>query len=223
MILTAGDGTRMESATPKVLLQLHGVPLIQRMILTLGDAGITDMIVVVGFKGDSVKDFLGDGSRYCVKIRYATNEEFERGNATSVLKAEKLVDEKFILVMGDHIFTQDMVRGILRVNGDLVVATDSDPRYVDVGEATKVLIDAGEIKGIGKDLGKFNAVDTGIFLCSKSIFPVIKECVKNGREEWSDSIREYAKSHRVVSYDASASFWFDVDTKEDLKKAETVL
>jgi choline kinase len=223
LILAAGDATRMRSMSSKVLLPLHGIPLIQRMVLTLKDAGITDMIVVVGFEADSVKNCLGNGSKYGVRINYAINEEWERENATSILKAERLVDEKFLLVMGDHVFTPDIIKGILRVEGDLVVATDSDPRYVDVGEATKILIKAGEIKGIGKGLRKFNAVDTGIFLCSKNIFPVVKECVKHRREEWSDSVREYAKSHRVVSYDASASFWFDVDTEKDLKKDEAVL
>jgi choline kinase/phosphatidylglycerophosphate synthase len=223
LILAAGDGTRMRSMSSKVILPLHGVPLIQRTVLTLKDAGITDMIVVVGFEADSVKNCLGDGSKYGVRINYVINEEWEGGNASSILRAERLVDEKFLLIMGDHVFTPDIIKGILRIEGGLVVATDSDPRYVDVGEATKILIKAGEIKGIGKGLRKFNAVDTGIFLCSKNIFPVVKECVKHGREEWSDSVGEYAKNHRVVSYDASASFWFDVDTKEDLEKAEVVL
>jgi len=223
LILAAGDGTRINSVVPKVLLPLCGVPLIQRTILTLKDAGITDIIIIVGFKEDVVKNYLGDGSKYGVKISYATNDEYERENATSILKAEKMVDEKFLLVMGDHIFTPNTIEGILRTEGDLVIAIDSNPRYIDVGEATKIFIDAGEIKDIGKDLKEFNAIDTGIFLCSKQIFPVIKECVKHGREEWSDSIKKYVENHKAVSYDASASFWLDVDTKEDLKKAETLL
>ena len=223
LILAAGDGTRMNSTVPKVLMPLLGVPLIQRTVLTLKDAGITEMIVVVGFKGDSVKNYLGDGSKYGVKISYAVNDEYERENATSILKAERLVDEKFLLVMGDHVFTPNIIKGLLKVKGDLVVATDSNPRYIDVGEATKILIDTGKIKGIGKDLGEYNAVDTGIFRCSKQIFPVIKECVKQGREEWSDSVREYTKNHKVVSYDASTSFWLDLDTEEDRKKAEAIL
>ena len=99
LILAAGDGTRMESAVPKVLLSLHGVPLILRTVLTLREAGITEMIVVIGFKGDLVREFLGDGSRYGVKIGYAVNSGYERENATSILKAEQLVDEKFLLVM----------------------------------------------------------------------------------------------------------------------------
>jgi len=223
LILAAGDGTRMNTMGSKVLSPLHGVPLIQRTVLTLKDAGITEMIAVVGFNGDSVKNCLGDGSKYSVKINYAINEEYERENATSILAAEILVDEKFLLVMGDHLFAPDIIKGLLRMKGDLIVPTDSNPKYVDVGEATKILLNAGEIKGIGKDLNEFNAVDTGIFLCSKQIFPVIKKCVEYEREEWSDSVREYAKNHKVISYDASASFWLDVDTQEDLVKAEAML
>jgi CDP-L-myo-inositol myo-inositolphosphotransferase len=223
LILAAGDGTRIKSVVPKILLPLCGVPLIQRTILTLKDAGITDIIIIVGFKEDVVKNYLGDGSKYGVNISYATNGEYERENGTSILKAEKMVDEKFLLVMGDHIFTSKVIKGILKVKGDLVIATDSNPKYIDVGEATKILTDADEIKDIGKDLTEFNAVDTGIFLCSKQIFPVITECVKDGKEEWSDSIKKYIENHKAVPYDASASIWLDVDTKEDLKKAETLL
>ena len=67
-----------------------------------------------------------------MKISYAINEEWEY--STSILKAKRLVDKKFLLIMDDHLFTSSIIKGILGAEGDLVVAIDSDPRYADVGE-----------------------------------------------------------------------------------------
>ena len=70
----AGRGVRAWPRTvfvPKVMLEVAGKPLLQRNIEILrDDLGITDVIVIVGHLADQVRDFLGDGSRFGIQVRY---------------------------------------------------------------------------------------------------------------------------------------------------------
>ena len=54
LIIGAGLGSRMRTDSPKPLIRIHGVPIIQRTIISLRDAGFTEIIIVIGFKGDLI-------------------------------------------------------------------------------------------------------------------------------------------------------------------------
>lgn len=208
---------------PKVLIPVLGVPLIQRTISVLKEFDITEITIVTGFKADQIKDTLGTGSKFGVQIDYITNTEYERGNALSILKAEKLIDDRFLLLMGDHLISNQMIEKIIKSQGDLVIAVDFQPRHIDTVEATKVRIKYNYLKEISKELTQFNAIDTGVFLCAEKIFPTIRKCITQGKEEFSDCIQEYAKQNRVNTCDVSGSIWFDIDTKDDLRRCEKTI
>jgi len=67
IILAGGKGTRMKSDLPKVLLDLYGKSVIQHSIANIREAGIDDVIVVVGYRRDRVMEHLGEGVRYAVQ------------------------------------------------------------------------------------------------------------------------------------------------------------
>jgi len=67
IILAGGKGTRMKSDLPKVLFDLYGKSVIRHSIDNVREAGITDVIVVVGHRRDLVKEHLGDGVRFAVQ------------------------------------------------------------------------------------------------------------------------------------------------------------
>jgi bifunctional UDP-N-acetylglucosamine pyrophosphorylase/glucosamine-1-phosphate N-acetyltransferase len=67
VVLAAGKGTRMVSATPKVLHPICGRPMIAYVLETLAEVGIPSPVVVVGHGGDAVRGALGDGVRYAVQ------------------------------------------------------------------------------------------------------------------------------------------------------------
>jgi NDP-sugar pyrophosphorylase family protein len=116
LILAAGSGSRLGSLTinkPKALIQLLGISLIERVILTAKQAGISEFLIVCGYLGGKIKSQLGDGERFRVKIAYITNEEWQEGNGVSVLKAKDYIKEKFILMMSDHIFDSRILRELV--------------------------------------------------------------------------------------------------------------
>ena len=107
MILAAGKGERLRPLTlhtPKPLVRADGVPLIEYHVLALARAGFSELVVNHAWLGQQIEDYLGDGERYGVRIRYsAEGEPLETGGG--IFKALPLLgDEPFVVVNGD-IFT----------------------------------------------------------------------------------------------------------------------
>ncbi len=104
MILAAGQGARMGALchdTPKVLLPVKGLSLVQHHVQQLKHAGITDIIINVWHLAQRIKTHLGDGSQFGVNIHYSDEvEPLETGGG--ILKALPLLgDDPFIVVSGD--------------------------------------------------------------------------------------------------------------------------
>jgi MurNAc alpha-1-phosphate uridylyltransferase len=74
MVLAAGRGERLRPHTdhaPKPLIPVGGKPLIQRHLERLRDAGVTDIVVNLGWLGERLREAVGDGARFGVAVRYS--------------------------------------------------------------------------------------------------------------------------------------------------------
>jgi NDP-sugar pyrophosphorylase family protein len=103
MILAAGEGTRLiplTLETPKVLLPVAGVPLIYYTLTWLRSHGIGEVCINLHHLGNRIKELLGDGSRFKVKIHYSIEESL-LGTAGGVKKVEHFFDTTFVVVYGD--------------------------------------------------------------------------------------------------------------------------
>jgi len=238
LIIAAGDGDRLgvlTNNTPKPLISVLGLSLIERVILTSKQAGIEEYVIVVGYLGDKIKANLGNGKRLGVKIDYVENGEWQRENGISVLKAKELLNEKFILLMSDHIFDDRILKELVDYNirSSVILAVDrKDPSPGD----TRVLEIMRRIVDIGKDIEESNCVDTGIFLCLPKIFFYIEEAVIEGKTELTDGIYIAAKNGDAEIFDITQiesyasimrkeikPWWIDVDNEKDLIKAKEMI
>lgn len=238
LIIAAGRGSRLNELTndrPKALFPVLGRSLIERVILTSKQAGIKEFVFVVGYLGDKIKEALGNGERFGVRIDYVKNEEWQEGNGVSVLKARELLNDNFVLLMSDHIFDVRILKELVdhQIKGSVMLAVDKkDPLPGD----TKVLEKEGKIVAIGKEIDESNCLDTGIFLCSPKMFSYLEEEIKEDRTELADAIARAAKNEDAEIFDITTinpyissmrkeikAFWMDIDTKEDIKKAEKLL
>ncbi len=108
MILAAGRGERMRpltDATPKPLLRVGGRALIEYHLLSLADAGITDVVINHAHLGQQLVETLGDGSRYGVNIQYSGEPAGALETGGGIRRALPLLgDEAFMVINGD-IFT----------------------------------------------------------------------------------------------------------------------
>src|SRR5215216_2046725 len=168
VIIAAGNGSRMSPLfSPKPLTPVLGLRLIERIILVAKLAGINDFKIVVGYKAGLIKEAIGDGRKYGVRIQYIDNPEWEKGNGVSVLKARDHVSGKFLLLMSDHLFDEQILERLVTADvkpGQCVVCVD---RYLpgdqtNIEDATKVYYENDYVKQIDRSLNNFNAIDTGV-------------------------------------------------------------
>jgi choline kinase len=229
LVLAAGNGDRFVNGAPhsKLLQSVLGRPLIVRTLTTAAAAGITKFEVVLGFQADALRDAI---SSHCsdLDVHFTYNAEWHLENGVSVLAARsRLADGPFALLMGDHVFEAFALTKLLHSSvapDESVLAVDRRPAPDDlVQEATKVVLDGSRIVAIGKNLPRFDALDTGMFLCSPTVFAALAESQRAGDTTLSGGIRQLATRGLMHGVDIGDAEWFDIDTMADLEAAETRL
>jgi CDP-L-myo-inositol myo-inositolphosphotransferase len=229
LIIAAGKGSRLSKrGESKPLLPLLGPSIIERVILTARRSGIEDFYVVTGYNGEKVRLFLDElGQRRNIKITHIINDNWEKGNGTSVLKARETLKENFILLMGDHIFDEDILRRLKDEKiqkGEVILATDfkaDSNSFVDINDVTKVSINNNKVTDIGKNITQYNAYDTGIFLCSPAIFTAIEtSIIRYNDDSLSGGIKILAHEGKVKPFDVKDNFWIDIDDERAFQKIE---
>ncbi|MHA1987678.1 MAG: sugar phosphate nucleotidyltransferase [Promethearchaeota archaeon] len=110
IIISGGWGTRLRPLTctiPKPLIPIVNKPVLERQILLLKAAGITDITLAVSVMADALKNYFGDGKDLGVRIRY-TDERSPMGTAGAIKLAEDhLKDDNFFMLNGDVIMNFD--------------------------------------------------------------------------------------------------------------------
>ena len=228
VILAAGRGSRLSNVgSSKPLLRVAGLSLIERTIVTASEAGLEDFLVVTGYRHKLVEEFLSSITRRRhIRCTSVYNEAWqEKGNGASVLKGAAWVKGGFILLMSDHIFDAQILAKLIQqplpVDG-LVLACDfrtTPPLRIDIDDVTKVAVSDGLVREIGKDLGSYNAFDTGLFHCTSGLFAAIEKSIEMADSSLSGGVRLLAEKKRAKVYDIGDRFWMDIDTPRDRRLA----
>ncbi|MDL1957886.1 MAG: NTP transferase domain-containing protein [Deltaproteobacteria bacterium] len=229
LILAAGKGRRLQQrGDSKPLVPILGIPLIERVIRYAMEAGTDDFYVVTGYQSDQVRDFLKRlAERLAIRITPLVNDDWEKGNGLSVLKARDILHEPFLLLMADHLFDPHMVCALTAhtlPDGEIVLGVDGDTHnpLVDMEDVTRVKVEDGKIRDIGKGLADFNGFDTGVFLCSPAIFKALDQSMEKDDTTLSGAVRVLAAEGCAKAIPASV-FWIDVDDPAAFRKAEKAL
>lgn len=112
VIMAGGKGTRIASVrndVPKPMIEICGKPILEWQIESLKAQGLTDITLVIGYLGDFIKDYFGDGSKFGVNISYF-EEDNPLGTAGALFKMDLKGD--FLLLCGDVILDVDYYRFI---------------------------------------------------------------------------------------------------------------
>lgn len=102
-ILAGGLATRLENLTrnqPKSMVKVCGKPFLEYQLEMLRKEGIQDIILCIGYMGEQIESYFGDGKRYGVNIRYSRENKL-LGTAGALKNAQELLDEVFFTLYGD--------------------------------------------------------------------------------------------------------------------------
>ena len=98
------------------------------------------------------------------------NPDYHKSNGVSALKARNALHDNFLLLMADHLFEPETARMMVRQHlapGEVILGVDPKlDRIFDIDDATKVRRCGDRIVDIGKEIEEYDAIDTGMFLCT---------------------------------------------------------
>jgi mannose-1-phosphate guanylyltransferase len=110
LILVGGEGTRLRPLTslmPKPIVPLVDRPFMAFMLEWLARHGVDDVIMSCGFLATQMREVLGDGSAYGIRLRFVEEPE-PRGTAGALKYAEDLLEERFLMLNGDVLSDMDL-------------------------------------------------------------------------------------------------------------------
>jgi choline kinase len=234
VILAAGCGSRVRSLTsdkPKCLMDLGGAPIIEWIISSLERAGITEIVIVTGFRSNHVARFVARRARRLKAARktgaavtLVRNPRWRLPNGLSLYAARTALPPRatFLVLMSDHILPPGIIGKVTRAGTDrCVLAVDTDLAGVfDLSDATKVRTAGGRPVAIGKRLRKYDAVDCGLFRFDARVFTALEASFKKGDRSLSGGVKELiAAGDLDVIPIGSRAAWIDIDTPRAYRQA----
>jgi len=225
VIIAAGSGSRIVGnveVSHKCLVPILRQKLISYIIYNLIASGIEHIHIVTGHDGGKLQNIIRRIA-FPVKISFIQNDDWERGNGTSVFCSSMSVrSDSFVLTMADHWFTpgiSSLVNDALSDHPNLLAVDKCTENINDIEDATKVQIaNNGTILAIDKKLDSYDAIDCGIFrFTSSEIYSALEIAFRHGEYSLSGGVRELIKRGRMFYTDVEGRLWQDVDTVSDLE------
>ncbi len=156
MILAAGRGERMRpltDTTPKPLLRVHGLPMIERHVTRLARAGIERIVINLAWLGSQIRDYLGDGARYGAALTYSDEAPQALDTGGGIFRALPYLSPGPFAVVNADIYTNFPFDTLgLAADRDAHLVLVPNPSYLqgDFGfERGQALITAAELFTFG--------------------------------------------------------------------------
>lgn len=221
VISAAGKGTRMLHLTKKKskhAIEVKGKPFIYYLLESIKKAGISNIIVVVGYKKDVLADFL---KKYDEKIRVIDQYEMvpqKYGTACPVKAAQQAVgQEQFLSFCGDGLYSIKDIQSMMIDDQYNYVAGITMEQPANYGVLVK---DAeGNLKKIVEKPKEFvgKVINTGLYKFTPEIFTKIDQVKVSERGEYeiTDAITMLARENKV-KVQTIKDFWLDFTKPEDI-------
>ena len=242
IIIAAGMSSRLAELTddkPKCMLEIKGKTILQRQIETFNQCGITEIIVIRGYKKEVI-NYTG--------VKYIYNQNYRRNNILeSLMYAENDMDGEFIATYSDILFKTSVVRALLESKADISIVTDiawkshykkrfqhpieeaekvivSNNRVIEIGKATNPNEAYGEFIGLAK------FTNPGAEILKTNYKRVVAELGKTQfhtapsveQAYLTDMFQELIDKGYTISNVDIKGQWMELDTVEDINTARKV-
>ena len=218
VILVGGEGTRLRpltSTVPKPVVPLVDRPFLAYMLEWLGRHGVDDVVMSMGYLATAVRNVLGDGSAYGVRINYVEEPE-PRGTAGALKYAESLLDERFLMLNGDVLTDMDLTAQLAQhertgARGTLALVPVEDPSAYGLVRTEPDGAVREFVEKPPADQIDTNLISAGAYVLERSVLDLIEpdRNVSIEREIWPRLVGDglYAFAHH-------GAYWMDIGTPE---------
>jgi NDP-sugar pyrophosphorylase family protein len=228
LILAGGLGTRLRpafDAGPKSLAPVGGRPFLEYLLSQIRRAGFHDVVLCVGYGNGHIKECIGNGARWDLKVRYSVEGE-PRGTAGAIKQAASLIDkQEFLVFNGDSFLAIDLKRLVEDHLEAGVWATVALTRVRDAARFGTVLLESsGQIREFREKSahvanGNSHLVNGGIYVLSKRVLDMIPDssAVSLEREIFPKLLTRGIKGFLTDGY------FIDIGVPEDFERAQAEL
>lgn len=238
IILAAGKGSRLKDKTvdtPKALISVNGTPLLIRTLNILAEYEIEEVIIVVGYLKEKIKQEIGNKYKN-IKITFVDNDKYDcSNNIYSLYLTKDYINEDCLLIECDLYFSKKIISSIINQKADcsiMVSKYNKDTMNGTVitfnvsGDVTDLIVKSKQEK-IFNYSNKYKTVN--IYKFSKDFF--LKKYIPNiatyTQTESMNSYYElvlggliYYNNSNIKAVVVDESLWREIDDENDLKIAE---
>jgi len=228
VVLAAGEGTRLRPLTrnrPKPMLPAANRPILEHVLDALVDAGLRQVVLVVGYRRERVQEYFGPTYRD-VPLQYV-HQDKQLGSGHALLQARSTVDGPMLVVNGDRIIEANSVRSVIETfEDDDATAAMAVLERRDTTQYGAVTLHGRDVADLVEkpDTDEYRLINGGIYAFEPSIFEVIDETQRDAGElALTDSILRLLETDRVRGVRVGG-LWVDATYPWDLLEvAEEVL
>lgn len=217
LILVGGEGTRLRpltSTVPKPVVPLVDRPFIAYMLEWLQRHGVDDVIMSCGFLATSVRNVLGDGSAYGLRLRFVEEPE-PLGTGGALKYAEQFLEDRFLMLNGDTLTDIDLTAQIRQheesgATGTLALVPVSDPSSYGLVRLNDDHTVKGFLEKPSPDQIDTNLISAGAYVLERSVLDLIPagQNVSIEREVWPRLVG--SGLHGFVA----DAYWMDIGTPQ---------
>jgi len=203
------------------MLPVAGKPILEWNLEALATCGFKKIVMVVGYKKEIIQRYFGKKFKN-LNIEYVEQRE-QLGTAHAVSMAEKKVKNDFLIMNGDILVSEDIIKKVLKEHkneASMCLARVSQPEEYGIAELGGRLVKSIEEK---PEKPRSNLANAGVYIFNKSIFEVIRKLKKSERMEYelTDALKELIKQKRLDG-SVCRDRWMDIGKPWDLLDANEI-
>ncbi len=222
VILAAGRGTRMGELTetlPKPMLTVQGKTLLEHKFDVLPES-VHEIILIVGYLRERISEKFGE-SYNGKKITYIEQHDIVGGTMDALAQAQDVLSEKFIVMMGDDIYSKEDIDALVAYEWALLVQ-----RVPDTSVGGRVVLDLDhQVVDIIEGAPGEGAVSTNMFVLDPRIFdyPPVSKSPHSRELGLPQTVLAASKASGIPLRVVEATQWIQVSNPDDLAKASQAL
>ena len=240
IILAAGMGKRLGKYTKdntKCMLPVNGEKLIDRTLTILSHLNIKKVTIVIGYKGENLKNYIGDKYKEDLDIEYIDNPIYDKTNNiySLSLAEDKMMEDDTILFESDLIYEESIVRKLVENPWPNLALVAKWEYWMD-GTVVKIDEDNNILSFISKDIFDFHKTDE--YYKTINIYKFSKEFAKEkyipflnayckawGNNEYYEQVLKvltFLNRTDLKALPIANEKWYEIDDVQDLDIAETI-
>lgn len=227
LILAGGQGERLRPLTdsvPKPMVLVAGRPILVHQVEWLKQVGVTDVVFLVGYRWQTIKDYFGEGNAFGIRAHYSVEDSpLGRGGAIKQGFSQVPEEEDLVLVLNGDVITRE--------SGNVVLKSYQQKRAGDASHAATIMVvpmispyglvdtnDHDDVVGFREKMELPYWINAGVYVFNRDIAPQLPDL---GDHE-TETFPQLAQAGRIAAV-KSRAFWRSIDSFKDLREAEEYL